>query len=500
MSNILFLIIGGILLAYTFPPYNFSIFLYFSFIPFFLWLKEREGILKRIGGAFLFYFSFAIFISFPIYSLIETSFFQYLTYPYLIDISLSILVYLILIFLYSIPYLIYALGIPYFLKKGLEGIFLLSFEFAILEYIFSSFFPNPFVLGYAVNIGWFSNLFSRSFGTSGLTFFIVFSNLFILYLFLEKKNSKWFPYLFFGFLIFLIYVSFGSILPNRNSQRYSIKDKKTINLLLVQKAIDFKRPDFFKELEELIEYSNGFKTYHPDLVVWPESAVPIRISKYPHIEKLIKKLPKKLGTYLVFGTYGESKDNGKYNQAIVFAPDGKTLKTYSKIKIIPFFEGPPNKTFLERKNYPFKDRNFIQGKNFKLFAIKNKTFGLLICSEVLFPSMVRRLKREGMDILIVISNEASLPKMYSLLLLNIAKYRAQENGIFIVRVNTTGYSALISPMGKVVKMLPYGKKGILKVSIPIYSYQDTFYSKYGITPIVLGFFFLVFRMLLRNIL
>ncbi len=500
MPNIFFLILGGILLSYTFPPYNFSIFLYFSFIPFFLWMKDREGILSRIGGAFLFYISFAIFVSSPIFTLIKISFFHYLSHPLFIDTGLAILVYILLICFYSLPYLIFSLWIPYFLKKGITGIFLLSLGFAILEYLFSFFFPNLFVLGYAVNIGWFSKSFVSLFGVTGLTFFVIFSNLFIMHIFLNRKKIRWFPYLVFGFLLFLVSISFINIPTKRYHQELSLKNKKKINLLLVQRAINFEVPDFFRELEEFMLYSKDIKDYHPDLIVWPESAVPIRLSRYPHIERLIKDLPKKIGAYLVFGTYEGSENGGKYNQAVVFSPDGKRIKVYSKIKIIPFFEGPPNSHFLVEKGYPFKDRNFVKGEGLKLFTIKGRNFGILICSEVLFPFVTRKLREKGTDAEIVLSNEISLPKIYSLLLLNVARYRAIENRVFVIRVNTTGYSALISPFGDIIKALPYGKKDTLKAEMPNLFLYPTFYSRYGISPIVLSFLFLIFKLLLRNLL
>ncbi len=500
MQKIFFVALGGFLLGYVFPPYNFSFLLFFVFIPLFWWLENKEGTYWKIMGTFFFYLFFALSITLPVFAFIKVSLFRYLSYSSPIIFFFSLFIYLLIIAIYMLPYLFFSFFLPSLAKKGIFGLFSLAFGFSLIEYLFSLFLPDLYLLGYGVGINPYTRYFVSLFGTPGVTFLIVLINLFIYrLLFQRKRNMGWIPILLLCIVIFLFSLNFT---PFSESKREVYENEKSmLRFLIVQRAINFATPDFFKELEGLITASKRYENFSPDIVIWPESSVPVRLLKYPNIKSIITKFAKDMHSYLVFGTYGEGVYGGKYNQAMVISPEGKDVVTYSKIKIIPFFEGPPDKRMLQRRSYPFRDRNFIKGRNMAFFIVKKKKFGLLMCSEVLYPYIFKNERARGADAVIILSNELSVPKRFTLLLLKVARIRAIENGFSVIRANTTGKSAFISFDGKLKGLLPYGRKDVLRVVTDTSSLSAgiTPYSKYGITFIIIGFLCSIFLASLHNL-
>ena len=50
--------------------------------------------------------------------------------------------------------------------------------------------------------------------------------------------------------------------------------------------------------------------------------------------------------------------------------------------------------------------------------------------------------------------------------LNIASYRAIEEGLPMVRATPTGISAVIDPLGRVIRSLPLGSEGVIDSPLP----------------------------------
>ena len=486
MIGIFFLIVGGILLGYVYPPYNFTPFLFISFIPLFWYLREKKGFFYTLLGGLVYYFSFAIFASHPIFNLIKTSLFQYLQYPSFVILLLSILIYFFILLIYSIPYILFSFMIPYFLRRDIKGIFFLSFLFTFLEYLFSLFVPDPYILGYGIWVGGFVIHIIRILGVYGISMIIVLSN-FLLFLSFYKEKRRYY-FLSFVLIVVMLYIPFVSVDRVKGKTRM-------LKVSIIQERVNFYRADFFKELEALINDSLKTKVFHPDLIVWPESAIPVRLSRYLYIRDLIAQVPRRLDSYLVFGTYGEGRGMGKYNQAVVMDNKGNIIKTYRKQRIIPFFEGPPSRSFL-KKRYIFSDRDFIRGKGYKFFNIGDIKIGILICSEVLYPDMFMKVAKSGVDMVIILSNEVALPRRLTLLLLKIARIKAIEGGVYILRANTTGESALISPYGIIQGGGFYGRRRILNITLLSHFYS-TPYIKVGPLYIVFGLIFSFFLSFIR---
>ena len=61
---------------------------------------------------------------------------------------------------------------------------------------------------------------------------------------------------------------------------------------------------------------------------------------------------------------------------------------------------------------------------------------------------------------------------------SLAKQRAIETGIPVLRVSNSGISSIIGPNGKELKKLDYDKKGSIDFQVPE-KFEPTLYLKYG---------------------
>ena len=151
-----------------------------------------------------------------------------------------------------------------------------------------------------------------------------------------------------------------------------------------------------------------------------------------------------------------------------------------KIFLVPFAEYVP---FSEKlsilKKVNFGQANFTKGQHIAIFKIDSLNIGNVICYESSNPTLVSKFIRKGANILSIQTNdgylgESSGPYQH----FNIAKMRAIENRVPIIRSANTGISGMILPSGVSNKKIKLGRSSIIKVGTPIMK-TGSFYTKYG---------------------
>ncbi len=200
----------------------------------------------------------------------------------------------------------------------------------------------------------------------------------------------------------------------------------------------------------------------PDLIIWPESALPFYLEEQKNVQRLLGRLAAEGKTYLLLG--GDyrtpSVPHRFYNSAYFFSPGPVPWGRYDKVHLVPFGEYTPLKRFFPflSRVVPWED-DFSAGEGIRLFRITPSPsdpaggieMGVLICFEDIFPDLARTMVGRGASLLVNITNDAWYGRTVAPFQHAYASvFRAVENRAYLARATNTGYSCVIDPWGKVV--------------------------------------------------
>jgi apolipoprotein N-acyltransferase len=127
--------------------------------------------------------------------------------------------------------------------------------------------------------------------------------------------------------------------------------------------------------------------------------------------------------------------------------------------------------------------DFSAGEGVKSLMVKTPSgdvgLGPLICYEGIFPNLVRQFVKGGSDVLVNITNDAwygrsSAPYQH----LSAIAFRAVENGVYLIRAANTGITAIVDPLGRVVKATDIFVEGQLSGEVYI-SGKKMVYTRFG---------------------
>jgi len=209
----------------------------------------------------------------------------------------------------------------------------------------------------------------------------------------------------------------------------------------------------------------------PDLVVWPESAVPYAVEREEVRQELAAAIPE--GAYLVFGADRYTEIDGRpdlTNSLYLVDSRGEILDRYDKVDLVPFGEFLPFRKVLGRIGFKKLTKgtiDFRPGEGRRTLAAPGiPPFSPLICYEAAFPGRAT----DGSDharLLINITNDAwfgrsSGPYQHFAM----ARMRAAETGLPLVRAANTGISAVVDGFGRVRAALPLMATGVIDTTLP----------------------------------
>ena len=235
----------------------------------------------------------------------------------------------------------------------------------------------------------------------------------------------------------------------------------------------------------------------PDLVLWPETAVPYLAHNAPGLLEAAgqagRGAPVALGILRV-------EETALLNSMVVLDQTGKITQTYDKHHLVPFGEYIPLRSLfaglgLRAIADVFGD-GFAQGDGAEVvdFGPLGKALPL-ICYEAVFAHDVGATP-ERPNFLMQLTNDAWFgnfagPKQH----LAQAQMRAIEQGLPMARAANTGISAMIDPYGRITQSLGLNEAGYIDASLPK-PLKPTFYSKSGDLPITVLLLFVAFTTLL----
>jgi len=222
-----------------------------------------------------------------------------------------------------------------------------------------------------------------------------------------------------------------------------------------------------------------------DLVVLPESVLPLPLSYLPEPTlAALAEVPRR-GTALIFGIFIEEPGGRFFNSAIGLSPDG-TSQRYSKRHLVPFGEFIPRgfRWFVEMMQMPIGDQQRGEPDQAPM-QLAGQRIAVNICYEDLFGAEIRRAFRDpeqAPTLLLNLSNlgwfddSLALPQH-----LQVSRLRALETGRPVLRATNTGATAIIDARGRVVAQLPYLTRGVLAGEVRGYA-GSTPYLRFGDAP------------------
>lgn len=222
----------------------------------------------------------------------------------------------------------------------------------------------------------------------------------------------------------------------------------------------------------------------PELIVWPETALPYLLTGS---ESLLKNISDSSGDRPVL--LGAARREGEsifYNSLVVSGHDGEMLGIYDKSHLVPFGEYVPFGALLSRLG--IKGMAVHEGGGFSagpgpaiLDVGRHGKVQPLICYEAIFPQLLHLEDRP--DWILHATNDAWFGKLVGPYQhLSQVQLRAVEQGVPVIRAANTGVSAVIDARGRVLDSLGLGVRGFLDVDLPP-AIPPTLYSKTGDWPI-----------------
>ncbi len=269
------------------------------------------------------------------------------------------------------------------------------------------------------------------------------------------------------------------------------QDAPSLRVGLVQLDLGIKerarrnRDDRYGILEEYFEESERAIEQGAQVVVWPEGASPYRVtgSRGREIAAFARDHEAELWIgALSFKRDPETKHRHYYNSAYRYDDRGIQDERYDKMVLLPFGEFVPGRSLFPELTRKIPGvGNFYPGEDVRVFETPWAKFNFLICYEAIRSKLVRRSVRAGSRFFVTITNDAwfgatSCPSQHLMLTAN----RCTEYGCPMIRVATTGISAVVDPRGQLVRQtLPYTKETVV-ADVPLV-YAPTLYTRIGDT-------------------
>lgn len=232
-----------------------------------------------------------------------------------------------------------------------------------------------------------------------------------------------------------------------------------------------------------------------DLIVWPETAVPVLLEHDEGARAALGGLARGAGAALVIGGMGITPvESGVrfHNSAFAIDDRGRVVDRYDKSVLVPFGEYVPMRPLL---GFASALATGLAGSDVKagdgprvlrgLSALQgDHAAAVLICYEVIYPSVVRRAVRKGARLLLNLTNDAwygrtSAPHQF----LAISATRSAEYGLPMLRAANTGVSAVVDARGRIGRHTEIFEGSAFVATVPRSLAGSTLYTRTGDTVV-----------------
>jgi apolipoprotein N-acyltransferase len=229
-------------------------------------------------------------------------------------------------------------------------------------------------------------------------------------------------------------------------------------------------------LAAINEYQQMITAKPADLIVTPETAIPVLVQELPQqFAVTIRHFADTTGSSILFGAIGgtitpEGRVVDYTNSLFGVTPGSHDVYRYDKHHLVPFGEFVPwgFRWFVNLMNIPLGD--FARGAPVqKPFMVHNQPVALDICYEDIFGEEIARTIRESDTPAGVLVNSTNLAWFGDTIALDqhlqIARMRSLETGRPMLRATNTGTTAAIDAHGNVIARLAPYTVGSIDVTI-----------------------------------
>lgn len=245
--------------------------------------------------------------------------------------------------------------------------------------------------------------------------------------------------------------------------------------------------EWFSIIQDHIEMSRQKPLpQNMQLIIWPESANSFLLEREPPLRAMLADIVPEGGMLLTGSMRGEGNNKNwqVWNTIHGINDEAEIVATYDKATLVPFGEYVPLRWmffFMDAMTMP---GDFTRGPGAQTFAVNGiPPFSPLICYEAIFPQRVVEKKSRPAWLLNVTNDawfgDSNGPYQH----FEMARVRAIEQGLPLVRAANTGISAVFDAYGRVVKQTRLNEKTVLDVPLPP-SLPPTFYSRFGDWPML----------------
>jgi apolipoprotein N-acyltransferase len=508
LRDYFFCVLSGAVFAISFPPNPIGTLAFFAFVPLLLVLLNAESYLLAFRSAYVMLF---------VCSAISMYWIGGFTHGR--DIYLMLAGGLLL-FAHPIFFFL-PIAVFIFIRNNVsENIALFSFPFLWIsnEYFRAhTDFAFPWLTvgnTQTYNLSFIQT--ASAVGVYGISFLVLLVNVVAVFLFrnIAQKNWKTIS-LQSGICVLLILSLYG--IPKfigkniLNEHPKNEKPKNSIRVAIVQPNIDpwekwENSPDF--QMDVLLKMSNEVSAFKPDLLVYPETAIPSYILLPSNEQRLVqlKTFVEKNKIALFTGipdvkyyddstlapasskTFSESRMRyDTYNSSMLLKPNTSEIQTCAKSILVPFAERVPYAdyfSFSKLFEWGIGISGWGKGNDSTVFHFatineKEIHFANLICFESVFPQLATMFANKGAEFFTIITNDSwwgNTSGVYQHLRFGV--FRAIENRKWLVRCANSGISCYIDPYGRMYNSTDFSTRQVLLKEIAL-SNEKTFYTEHS---------------------
>ena len=199
-----------------------------------------------------------------------------------------------------------------------------------------------------------------------------------------------------------------------------------------------------------------------DLVVWPENTTTLRVHADSELVSELAHLVRPLGVPVLLGMArmpSQPTTQGIYRSSIALQSGDAFRFVIDKALAIPVLEAAEpvvgQRLFEQAFGGAAKWPKVESSPAIQPASGLPVNAALVLCYEALFPGVVARRRPPGAEVIVVLADESwAGSTAASEQLANIARFRAIEQRLPLIRVAHGGLSAFMSPFGEYVERLP----------------------------------------------